>query len=185
MASSVDRLTALAKSILRLASTDSAVNERGTWPSQKIKYLGKSSPSVPLSPYGIHARPKESWLSLLMTYGGRSQNRFHWVSSGNRRPTDLKADEWVMYHPPTMSEIRFKSDGSVQMTGPLMKIIGDLEVTGDVLISGSLHVVGPITTDSAVTATGEVTSGSVTLTGHTHPISTGSSSPGPTGTGTG
>lgn len=152
------------KSIIRLGATDNSVSERGGLPLQKVFYLGKSSESVPLFPYGMHARPKKGWLSLILSYGGRSENRWHLTSSAERRPTDLKDGEIVFYHPPTMSEIRLKSDGTIEATTSLFKVVGNMEVTGNQVNAGTIN------------ATGEITSGSVTVTGHGHPQGPDSSS---------
>lgn len=167
------RLINKLKSIIRLGSTHNSVSERGGLPLQKVFYLGKSAESVPLFPYGMHARPKKNWLSVIFSYSARSENRWHMTSSAERRPTDLKDGEVVFYHPPTMAEIRLKSDGTIEATTSLFKVNGNFEVTGDQVNAG------------AITATGEVTSGSVTVTGHAHAILSGSSSPGPTDVGSG
>ncbi len=145
---SLTRIVNRIKSLIRLGSTDGSVSERGGLPLQKVFYLGKSSNSVPLFPYGMHARPKKSWMSVVLSYGGRSENRFHMVTSAERRPTDLKDGEIVFYHPPTMAEIRLKSDGTIEATTKLFKIIGALEVTGD------------------VDAAGDVTAGTISLKTH-------------------
>ncbi len=145
------------KAIIRLGATDNSVSERGGLPLQKVFFWGKSASSVPLFPYGMYARPKKGWFALVFFYGARSENRWHMPTSAEHRPTDLKDDEVVFYHPPTMSEIRLKSDGSIEATTKLFKINGDFQVTGDQV------------NDGKVTATGEVKSGSVTLTSHGHP----------------
>lgn len=161
----IERVMNKIKSIIRLGATESSVSERNALPSQKVSYLGKTPDSVPFFPYGMHARPKRNWLSLVLSYGGISSNRWHMVTSAERRPTDLKDGEIAFYHPPTMSEIRFKSDGTIEATTSLFKVNGDIAATGE------------------VTANADGTA--VTLTGHKHAISGGSSSPGPTDIGLG
>lgn len=148
------------KSIIRLGSTDNSVSERGGLPLQKVFYLGKSAPSVPLYPYGMHARPKKNWLSVIFTYGARSENRWHMTTSAERRPTDLKDGEVVFYHPPTMSEIRLKTDGTIEATTSLFKVNGNLEVTGDQVIAGDIDSAGTIT------ATVDVDGGGISLKTH-------------------
>ena len=126
------------KAITRLGSTKGSVIESGWLPLQKVFYLGKTANSVPLFPYGYHARPKKGFLSMIFTYGARSENRTHLVTSMDQRPTDLAEGEIVFYHPPTRSEIRLKANGEIHATTRLFKIVGDLDVSGATTLSASV-----------------------------------------------
>lgn len=77
----------------------------------------------------------------------------------------------------------FKRDGTVELTcSTLFKVIGKLEVTGDVKfdaklevvgdhkIDGKLDVTGDITSSDTITATTDVVGGGKHLKTHTHPI---------------
>lgn len=144
------------KSIIRLGATDNSVSERGGLPIQKVFYLGKSAESVILFPYGMHARPKPNWLSLIFTYGARSENRWHMVTSAEKRPTDLKEGEVVFYHPATMAEIRLKSDGTIEATTSLFKVNGNLQVTGTSTLEDTLEVLA-LTTTAGIATSGTTT----------------------------
>ena len=60
--------------------------------------------------------------------------------------------------------INIAEDGTV-----LIDAVNDVvNIDGNTTITGTLHVTDAQTNDSTITASGEITSGSVTLTGHTH-----------------
>lgn len=60
--------------------------------------------------------------------------------------------------------IRVENDGTINIDAS-----NDIvNIDGNTTITGTLHVTEAQTNDSTITASGEITSGSVTLTGHTH-----------------
>jgi len=64
----------------------------------------------------------------------------------------------------TGTTIRVENDGTVSINAS-----NDIvNIDGNTTITGTLHVTDAQTNDSTITASGEITSGSVTLTGHTH-----------------
>jgi phage baseplate assembly protein gpV len=100
-----------------------------------------------------------------MAGNGNSEERMHLSTSMLVRPT-LVSGEVCMFHPDTGSIVRMDSNGNITMTAPEITINGNLTVTG------------------TIDATDEITSGSITMTGHRHTI-TGGSSAGITSTGSG
>ena len=73
---------------------------------------------------------------------------------------------------------------TVNSTGDTDVTTPNTLITSNVKIDGTLNVTGAQTNDSTITAEGEITSGSVTLTGHTH-IDTAGLGPGKTTKGSG
>ncbi len=163
----INRLLNKIKSVIRLGVTDSDVNERGSLPFQKVRYLGKSAGSVPLYPYGFYARTRAEVLSLVLSYGGRSENRWHIASSAERHPTDLAQDEVVLFHPFTRSEVRLKNNGDIVATATTLRVEGNLAVSGNITTEGNIVADGAIDADGEVTAISSGTA--VTVSGHGHP----------------
>ena len=85
--------------------------------------------------------------------------------SPQTRP-ELEPGEVAVYHPPTGSLIRFKANGDIDITAPLVTITGNLTVTGDTALAATVtsngkdisdthtHVGSPSAPDGAQSNTG-------------------------------
>jgi phage baseplate assembly protein V len=172
-------LLELARKLLRIARTSTAVDESGTFPLQQAGWLGKYGKTVPWAPYGYHYSAPVNSLGVLLAIGGDNASRMLLVGSPEKRPTDLVPSEVVIFNPETMSEIRWKADGdieinalggeNVKVTAPTKVTIDapDAEFTGNVDIAGNVTVVGTADVTGATSLGAVVTSDSVAI-GSTH-----------------
>ena len=124
---------------------------------QQIEYLGKTGEAVAIFPFGLHASATVDSFALLFSVQGQPENRAAILMSGNR-PT-LEPGEVALYNPTTGATIKMKTNGSIELTATNIKIDGNVEITGNL-------TVGPLAKDFLL---------------HAHSITSGSSSPGPTG----
>jgi hypothetical protein len=153
------------KQLIRIGVISNQGQDAGKVPIQQVSYHGKLGNGIAWFPYGFHAVAKNDTLCLILAANANSEERVHIPTSMPDRPT-LKPGEACLYHPDTGAIVKMDSDGNISMTAPEITINGNLTVTG------------------TIDATDEITSGSITMTGHRHTI-TGGSSAGTTSTGSG
>lgn len=116
-------LRRLVKSLLKTATTSGDVREDLPLPVVQVRYRGKTGDAISWEPWGVHARVPKGEQTLLFGISGVPEARVLLATSGDRRPTDLAVGELAVYHPPTGAEVRFKSDGSIEISaagGPVV-----------------------------------------------------------------
>lgn len=152
-------MLAYIQNIIRYGFVTNTSKDESQFPVQQVKIDGALNDVAALSPYGIHANIATDTLVATASIEGDPSNVIIIGAHTPNRPK-LATGENCIYHPPTGTKIHFKADGTITIdTGgenTTMNITGDLNVSGDINAAN-------------VTATTEVTAGSVTLTGHTHP----------------
>jgi len=90
------------------------------------------------------------------------------VEHPDYKPTDLAEGETCVYNAHDI-QLYFREGGIIRATGSGLT---DFIIDGNLTVNGDIDATGEITADSA--------SAGVTVTGHKHPINSGSSAPGPT-----
>jgi len=141
------------KALIRLARTTSVANDSKQFPIQQVKGHTRQDVMV-MFPYGIHASMSVDALVALLSVNGDESNSIAIGGWTEKRPK-MEEGENCIFHPPTGTKIHFKADGTIE--------INTKGKDTTVNLKGNLNVSGEIK------AVGEITSGSVTLTGHTHP----------------
>ena len=145
------------KQLIRLGMITNHGNDSGIIPRQQITYHGKKGNSTAWHDYGFHSLPINNSVVLILAPNGNSEERVHIASSMGDRPKGNPGEVFV-FHPSTGAQIKMSADGSIEITSAKEVNITVPETN----ITGNLNVTGIITAD------GEITSGTVTLAGHTH-----------------
>lgn len=143
------------KNLISLAYLTRSGAGGGQFPIFQIGYLGKVADCAGLFPFGLHSIPSVGSLAVVFNINGNAESKAAIIIS-NTRP-DLKAGEVALYHPDTGATVKMNSDGTVTISADSIKLDGDVSITGDLVVKGKDFLT------------------------HTHGISSGSSSPGPTG----
>lgn len=153
------------KRVLTWVNITKSGSDAANFPVQQIQYKDKLADTVVIFPYGFHANMTPDTLALMGTVGGDDANKVILGCIPPSRPK-LVGGEVVVYHPGTGSKVVMKSNGDIELTAPNVTINASQSTfTGDVAVDGDLTV-GPLAKDFIT---------------HTHPITGGSSAPGPTG----
>jgi len=178
------RLKSLIKSA-RVVSSD----DTGDYPVIEVTYFGFIRTRILLmSSYGIWGLVPEGSLATVFNVNAAESNQAAVANDYPGRPVkDKAAGEVVVGNSLTKAHILFRADGGmdirafgsvdliadgpVTVTAPAIIINGPLTITGDVDITGDLDVTG---TDFKHNGTNVGDT-------HVHPITSGSSAPGPTG----
>ena len=180
----VKRLKSLIKSA-RVVSSD----DTGDYPIIEVTYFGFIRTRILLmSPYGIWGRVPDSSLATVFNINAVESNQGAIANDYPGRPVKSKATgEVVVGNSLTKAHILFRSDG-----GMTIRAFGSVDLTADsdvTVTAPAIIINGPLTINGDVDITGDldVTSTNMTHNGtnvgdtHVHPITGGSSAPGPTG----
>ncbi len=120
----------------------------GNYAVSQVDYLGKVCDVEILTPYGLYSNLPLDATTVLWNVQGQEENRVGIGNTPKTRFKNLKAGEVVVGSPQTLSNVAFKEDGSIVVTGK-----GNAVVTVDA--SGNIS----ITTDGTlgISSTGNMT----------------------------
>ena len=137
----------------------------GSFLIQRLQTWGPPFDAALWEPVGFHAVPRDVDLAVKILVGGNEAARLYMASSAPDRPP-VAQGEVSVYHPATGSKIHFLNDSSIRVESSLSVTVDtpSATFTGNVQIDGDLTVPA-----GTIVASGEITSGTVTLTGHVHP----------------
>ena len=76
----------------------------------------------------------------------------------------IAAGEVVMYHPPTGSYVKFKTDGNIEVQAPNIKLNGDVLITGTLDVQGVSTLEDTLEVKALSTLAGITTSGAPSAT---------------------
>jgi phage baseplate assembly protein V len=95
-----------------------------------------------LQPYGFTSRPQPGAEALVVHVGGdRGHPVCVIVDDPRARPGDLAAGEVCVYGPRPGQRIRLKADGTIEIEASTLRVVGDVQVTGDV-VAGTVSLRG-------------------------------------------
>lgn len=156
-------------------------DDSGEFPITQVSYNGKTVDAEVIYPYGISGNLPEGSLLLKFNVHANEENRAVIGYRHDLRPKNLKPGEFQTGNFLAGSTIKFDEDGNIIEVAQGDKSItfdSELNITGGtVKITADVEIVGDTTFTGTVTANGKVIDDT-----HTHPILSGSSAPGPTGT---
>lgn len=118
------------RGLIRWAKTTLDMDDTGDFPVHQTTYMGKVGDAVAWFPYGFHANIPAEELALIFALQGNPEARVSLPGSPTKR-IKVATGEVVVFHPSSGSKIHFKADGTIEITAPLTKVIGNFEVTGD------------------------------------------------------
>lgn len=172
--------------MIKRAVVSNPGKDDGEFPITQVTYLGKVSDIEAIFPYGMAANlPKDS-LVLMFNILGQEENKAGIGYRHDLRPKNLKEGEVVFGNFLAGTQFLFDADGNIIGTGDIqhtgdMELTGNLDMTGDATITGDVDIIGDLDITGNVTISGTLTVAGKDFTTHTHPITSGSSAPGPTG----
>lgn len=188
------------KSLIKMARMVSS-DDTGNFRFGQFFYQGQTSKGQIFTPYGFYHNPPNDSLAIMFAQNGQDSNRIAMVSDPKNRKKNLAKGEAGIENAVTGSFVLMKEDGSIEIdaagavtvnAGAEVTITAatNVTVTADnvsfILTGTSTFTIGgtSITIDSSgITVTsGDIVADGISLKGHTHPITSGSSAPGPTGT---
>lgn len=180
------------KSLIKMASMVSS-DDTGKLRFGQFFYQGQTSKGQIFTPYGFYHNPPDDSLAIIFAQNGQDSNRIAMVSDPNKRKKNLAKGEAGIENAVTGSFVLMKEDGSIEIDSPddvTITSAKSVTITADNvsfnLTGTSTFTIGgtSITIDAnGITVTGgDIVADGISLKAHTHPITSGSSAPGPTGT---
>lgn len=169
----IQKIKSLFKAARLLSSDDSGSYRRGTF-----FYQGQTgSKAVIFTPYGLCSRPPDEAMAIILSQNGQDSNGIAFVDDPLNRFKDLEKGEVAIGNYLTGSRVVFKENGDIDITA---NADINIALTGAATITaGSMVCV--INSDGIDITDGDVVADGISLKTHTHPITSGSSAPGPTG----
>ena len=153
--------------IIKWSVSVSSTKESGPIPIQSVSYNSKpSTPAVPWFSFGTYGRAPKGTLNLTLHPHGDPSEKVILPGSFDKRPT-IEEGEYAIFHEETGSIVLMKNDGSVEVTAPEIKLIGNLTVTGKLDVEGAAQFDDAVTVDGATALGSIVTSGGTSI-GKTH-----------------
>lgn len=95
-----------------------------------------------VNPYGINAAPPENTNCVVVAPFGYTENCY--VVAFNANAPVINAGEVIIYNN-FGTQIYLKNDGSVEITAPIVKINGDVNITGNLIVDGDSTLTGAAT----------------------------------------
>lgn len=140
-------------------------NDSGSYPTAQCQYYGKTTNAEVVYPYGLSANAPIGSQLLLFSVMAQEENLAGIASAPFARFKNLKSGEVVIGNPVTGSYVKFAENGdievvskggltatiegaaqitagSAQVTAGSIKLVGNVEVTGSLLINGTVTSIG-------------------------------------------
>lgn len=108
--------------------------------SQQTEYLGKTSDSAMLFPYGMYANAPSNALALIASVQDHPDNRVALGCLLKDRP-QLEGGEVALYHPSTGSIIKWNVDGNLLVSNGAATLTMEgntLTLTGNLVVDGTM-----------------------------------------------
>lgn len=140
------------KNILRWVRSSKSGTGAGQFPIQQIEYSGKVSDAVIIWPFGLFANVPADNLGIMFAVNAQAENRAVLLTAGSR--PSLAEGEVALYHPGSGSVIKMAANGDVEITAGTVKITGDAEITGALVVAGrdfATHVHSGVTSGGSNT----------------------------------
>ena len=128
----------------------------GLFPTVSAEYFGKTQTLKQFGLYGISYNPPDDSFGVALRANNDSANNiFAAVDRPDLRFKNLAKGELQVGNYLTGNSVLFKADGTIEITAATVKVIGDLEVIGDistsVISSLNTHVHGGVETGGSNT----------------------------------
>lgn len=135
--------------ILRWARIIKPATDDKQFLTQQISYLGKTSESLMVYPYGMLANIPADNLALLLSIQSDSNRASFGIDTKSR--IELTEGEVSIYSPTTGAFMIFRTNGDIDIVAGSsnVNIAGDVNITGNLTLTGDMDVTGAMTNNGS------------------------------------